>query len=120
MIVNIGSISFYLSLKLEQDQKNKVIKLSQPVYINKVFRKYKTNIINTSIKKTKALTPSTNNKALALERKIYHRIIRSLKFSMIETRPDITFVILVVSKFAKIYLASILKLLRQFFDISKN
>lgn len=54
-MIDIGSISFYLSLKLQQDSKNKFIKLLQPAYINKVFNKFnldKTYTINTIMKKT--------------------------------------------------------------------
>lgn len=43
----------------------------------------------------------SDNKASASERKIYQGIIRSLIFSMLEIRPDITCPILVMSTFVK-------------------
>lgn len=52
-MVVMGPISFYRKLKIEQDCKKKTMKLSQPVYINKVLQELhldKANPINTLIK----------------------------------------------------------------------
>lgn len=54
-IINIGSISFYLGLKVQWDRENWMIKLSQLVYINKIFNKLYLNkayAVNTPIKET--------------------------------------------------------------------
>lgn len=54
-MIEIGSISFYLGLKVQRDSENKLIKLSQPVYINKVLNNFnfdKTYTINIIMKKT--------------------------------------------------------------------
>lgn len=40
LIVDISLISFYLKLKIEQNQEKQTIKLSQPAYINKVLSKF--------------------------------------------------------------------------------
>lgn len=39
-IVDIGSISFYLGFKVSWDRKSKIIKLSQPVYNDKILSKF--------------------------------------------------------------------------------
>lgn len=39
-IVNMRPISFYLSLKVDRNRERKIIKLSQPVYINKILSKF--------------------------------------------------------------------------------
>lgn len=39
-IVDMGSINFYLSLKKERNGQNKILKLSQPIYIEKISAKY--------------------------------------------------------------------------------
>lgn len=58
-IADMGSISFYLGLKVEQDpQDKKTIKLSQPAYINKVLTKFhlnKAHPVNTPIKENTLL-----------------------------------------------------------------
>lgn len=54
-MIDIGLISFYLGLKVQRDWENQTIKLSQPVYINKVLNKFylnKVHTVNTSMKKT--------------------------------------------------------------------
>ena len=55
LMVDIGSISFYLGLKIEQNREKKTIKLSQPLYIDKVLTKFhldKANLVNTPIKES--------------------------------------------------------------------
>lgn len=39
-MVDMGPISFYLGLKFESDCQNKILKLSQPAYIDKILAKY--------------------------------------------------------------------------------
>lgn len=73
-IVDMGSISFYLGLKVERDQSRRTIILSQPVFINKVLEKYhlnKANTVNTPIKKTEPLMPKTNGKIFLSESETY-------------------------------------------------
>lgn len=45
-IVNMGLISFYLGLKVEQNRKQKMIKLDQLAYIEKIFRKFLVDLAN--------------------------------------------------------------------------
>lgn len=69
-MVDMGSISFYLGLKISWDCEKKTIKLSQPVYINKILAKFhlsQANISNTPMKKSwlkpnkkKPLPPNKN------------------------------------------------------------
>lgn len=53
-----------------------------------------------SIKKT-LLLPIKDKKAIITKKDYYQGIISSIMFSMIETRPNIAYIILVVSHFAK-------------------
>ena len=53
--INIGLISFYLGLKMQQNWENQTIKLLQLVYIEKIFNKFYYNkafVVKTLIKKT--------------------------------------------------------------------
>lgn len=52
-IIDLGSISFHLDLKVKRNREKRTIKLSQPAYIQKILTKYhfnKANPINTPIK----------------------------------------------------------------------
>ena len=103
-MVDIGPISFYLGLKVTQDQEKKAIKLSQPAYINKVLEKFHfsgANTANSPMKESALLTPRTKGKASPSKKKRYQGMTRSLIFSMVETRPDIAYVTFVASRFAK-------------------
>ncbi len=42
-MADMGSISFYLGLKVERDQAKKTLKLSQPAYVDKILAKYHLN-----------------------------------------------------------------------------
>lgn len=42
-IIDMGPISFYLGFKVERDQTNQTIKLSQPTYIDKILSKFHLN-----------------------------------------------------------------------------
>ena len=103
-IVDMGPISFYLGLKVERDQIKRMIKLSQPAYIDKVFSRFhfdQANTVNTPIKETTLLQPRTEGQASAAERERYQSMTGSIMFSMVETRPDIAFATLIASQFAK-------------------
>lgn len=47
LIVDMGLISFYLSLKLEQNREKRIIKLFQATYIDKVLAKFHFNKAHT-------------------------------------------------------------------------
>lgn len=101
-IVDMGPISFYPGLKVEQNWEKKIIKLSQPAYIQKVLTKYhldKANSINTPMKEA-ALGPNLSEASQA-EKEKYQGMTGLLMFSMVETRPDIAFSIGVAACFAK-------------------
>ena len=93
-MVDMGPMSFYLGLKVKRNRDNRTIKLSQPVYIDKVLNKFhldKANTINTPMKETTLLQPGTEGEATTAEKEKYQGITGSIMFLMIETRPDISF-----------------------------
>ncbi len=102
-MVDIGPISFYLRLKVERNRDNRTIKLSQPEYIDKVLNKFhldKANTINTPMKETILLQPRTKGEATTAKKERYQGMTGSIMFSMVETRPDISFATSVASRFA--------------------
>ena len=103
-MVDMGPISFYLGLKVEQNQERRKIKLFQPAYIDKVLDKYhlsKVNTVNILMRESESLLPRPDSKATPSERETYYEMTRSLMFFMIETRPNIVFLTSLMSRFAK-------------------
>lgn len=104
LMADIRSISFYQGLKVDEDQEKKIIKLFQPIYIDKILIKFhlnKAHFINIRMKKNAFLHQKTNEEISAFEKKRYQRIIGSLIFFIIKIRPNIALITLVVSRFAK-------------------
>lgn len=69
-IADIGLISFYLGIKVEQNRAKQRIKLSEPVYIDKVLVKFyfdKAHAINTPMKKTALFQSKTEGQATTSE-----------------------------------------------------
>ena len=103
-MVDIRPISFYLGFKVEQNQQEKTIKLSQPAYIDKVLAEFhldKAHSVNIPMKEATLFEQRTDIEASPSENEQYQRMTESLMFSMVETRPDIAFVISIASRFAK-------------------
>ena len=102
-MVDIGPISFYLSLKVEKNRIKRILKLSQPAYVDKILAKYhldQAKPCNVPMKEG-ILLPNKGSEASQAEREQYQGITGFLMFSMVETRPDIAFAISVVNRFAK-------------------
>lgn len=65
-MVDIGSISFYLGLKVNQNYEKKIFKLPQPKYIDKILAKFyldQANTLNTPIKKA-LFTPNEGKEVI--------------------------------------------------------
>lgn len=83
--------------------RKKTIKLSQPIYIEKILIKYylnKANIINTLMKKV-MLGSNLSTEVIQIMKKRYKEIIGLLMFLIVETRFDIVFSITIAVCFTK-------------------
>lgn len=101
---DMGPISFYLGLQIDRDREQRTIKLSQPAYIEKILEKFhldKANPVNTLMKESAMLTPRKEGEALPSGKERYRGMTGLIMFSMVETRPDITFATSLISRFAK-------------------
>lgn len=102
-MADMGPISFYLGLKVIWDQEKKIFKLSLPVYIDKILAKFHLNqakISNTPIKETPLLL-NEGKEATVAKKECYQRKTGSIMFLRVETRPNIAYAMLVVSRFVK-------------------
>ena len=103
-MVDISPISFYLGLKVQCNREKRTLKLSQPMYIDKILEKFhfdKANVIQTPMKEEALLMPRIEGEASASKREKYHGMTGSLMFLMLEIRPNITFSTSVASHFSK-------------------
>ena len=101
-MVDMGPISHYLGLKVERNRVNKTLKLSQPTYITKVLEKFHMqNAKSTTTPMKEGSLFRNEYQASESDIKQYQTIVGSIMFAMIETRLDIAFATLVVSRHAK-------------------
>lgn len=101
-IVDMQPISFYLKLKISRDREKKTIKLSQPLYIDKILAKFYLSQANTSNIPMIVIPLELNNKkAIATKRERYQGITSLIILFMVEIRSDIAFATSVISQFAK-------------------
>lgn len=64
-MADMGLISFYFDLKVEQNREKKTIKLSQPAYIKKILCQFfldQTNLLNTLMRESVQFLPNNNGK----------------------------------------------------------
>ena len=85
-MVDMGLISYYLGLKVEQNKGKRFIKLSQPAYIEKIAHRFgigSAKPSNTPMRED----PLVPNEKEASERdiKLYQGMVGSIMFVMIET-----------------------------------
>lgn len=103
-MVDMGSISFYLNLKVQCNREKWIIKLFQLAYIDKDFNKFhfnKAHTVNTPMKVISLLKQRTDGEASASGKEWYQGITGSLMFFIVEIRPDIVFAISITSCFVK-------------------
>ena len=101
-MVDMGTLAFYVGLKVTCDCKKKTIKLSQPGYIEKLPNWYEILKAKTA-KVPMRETPLVPYKKLVASNKKtkYAAKIESIMYAMIETQIDIAFATSMVSRFAK-------------------
>lgn len=101
-IIDIGLLAFYIDLKVTHDHKQKIIKLLQPSYIEKLFdqhRMLKAKTAKISIRETPLVS---YKKSVSSNKKIkYVAKIGSIIYTMVETQINIAFVTSMVSCFTK-------------------
>lgn len=103
-IVDMEPISFYLDLKVERDCEQKLIKLSQLAYIDKVLQKFylnQANSTNMPIKEGIILLPNNSAQASRNKQEKFQGMTGSIMFSMVKTQPDMAFATSVISRFVK-------------------
>ena len=99
---DLGPVSFYLGMAVIRDRGNKILCLGQQAYLEKIFKDH-------GMWECKAVAvPMDRNLTLSLQdyqandvfRTQYQPAVGSLMYAMLSTRPDLTFSVSVVSRYA--------------------
>ena len=103
---DLGEANYILGFKLLRDQKNKVLALSQASYIDKIVTRFgmensKRGLLpfRHGIHLSKEQSPKTPEEKELMSKKPYASAVGSLMYAMLCTRPDIFYVVGVVSQY---------------------
>ena len=103
---DLGEANYILGIKLLRDQKNKVLALSQALYIDKILARFS---MENSMKGTlpfrhgvhlsKEQSPKTLEQKERMSRIPFASVVGSLMYAMLCTRPDICYAVGIVSRY---------------------
>lgn len=103
---DMGEESFILGIKITRDRLHKTIQLSQEAYLDGVLKKYKMEhcgLVDTPIcrgtKLSKKMAPANEKERIEMNSKPYAQVVGSLMYAMLCTRPDLSFIVGLVSRF---------------------
>jgi hypothetical protein len=104
-ISDLGLVNFYLGITVTRDRINRTLRLSQQAYLAKVLRDfgiedYKAAVTLIDANRSNLVPAPKDYVASQSEIKDYQRAIRSLMYAMLRSRPDIAFIVSIVSRFA--------------------
>ncbi|KAJ3475377.1 hypothetical protein NLI96_g11880 [Meripilus lineatus] len=102
-ITDLGEIKTFVGLKIERDRPNRLIKISQPHYIDTILHRFgmeKSNPVSTPLDPNVKLLPTPPDLDPATMADIpYQTAIGSLMYAAVATRPDISFAVQALSQF---------------------
>ena len=102
---DLGPVNFYLGMTVTRDRPNRVLRLGQHSYLTKVLRDFGMEECKAAVTPMDAagsnLVPAPKEyTATPAVVKEYQRLIGSLMYAMLGSRPDIAFAVSMVSRFA--------------------
>jgi len=102
---DLGAIGFYLGMTITRDRPNRMLRLGQHSYITKVLRDFgmedcKPVVTPMDINGSNLVPAPKDYLASPFEIKEYQKLIGSLMYAMLGSRPDIAFAVSMVSRFA--------------------
>jgi len=103
---DLGAAKQILGMKIYRDRKNRKLTLSQANYVEKVLQRFHMENIKavspplpSHLKLTKEMCPKTQEEEGKMSKVPYASGVGSLMYAMVCTRPDITHVVGVVSRY---------------------
>jgi hypothetical protein len=124
-ILDLGACYFYLGIEVIRDRPRKTLRLSQEAYFRKVLSDHGMENcygVKTPIETSSRLIPAEPGyKTDPAFRKVYQSAVGSLIYIILGTRPDITYTILVISRFSanptEAYISAVKRVFRYLKDI---
>ena len=103
---DLGEANYILGIKLLRDRKNKVLALSQSLYIDKILARFSmenskkgTLPFRHGVHLSKEQSPKTLEQKERMNRIPFASVVGSLMYAMLYTRPDICYVVGIVSQY---------------------
>src|SRR3954462_10574498 len=103
---DLGEAAYILGIKIYRDRSRRLIGLSQSTYIDKVLKRFsmeeaKKGFLPMShgIKLNKTMCPSTTDERERMSRVPYASAIGSIMYTMICTRPDVSYALSVTRRY---------------------
>ena len=101
-MVDLGPINYYLGMTITRDRANRILRLGQQAYLEKVLRDHgmwDTNPVATPMDGRLEAAPE-GHQATDDSRLRYQSAVGSLMYAMLGTRPDLAYAVSVVSRYA--------------------
>ena len=106
-ITDLGELHWLLGIEIKHDRNKKTIHLSQRSYISSILCRYNFQDLkpvsipmDTNIRLTTSQSPSTTVEIAKMCDIPYHKVVGSLMYAALGTRPDIAFAVQTVSHFS--------------------
>jgi len=106
-ITDLGELHWILGVEVKRVRENKQLLLSQRSYIDSILRRYGLDDLkpistpmDPNVKLTSAQSPTTIEDIAVMRNTPYHEAVGSLMYASLGTRPDISFAVQTVSRFA--------------------
>ena len=96
---DLGEASYVLGIQILKDRKNRSISLSQAAYIDKIMVNYGYLHVRHGITLSKDQSPKTPKEEECIKMVPYASTIGSLIYTMLCTRPDIYYVVRMISRY---------------------
>lgn len=102
---DLGPVNFYLGMTVTRDRPNRTLRLGQQSYLTKVLRDFgmedcKHTVTPMGTEASNLVSAPKDYSAPPTDVKEYQRLIGSLMYAMLGSRPDIAFAVSMVSRFA--------------------
>jgi hypothetical protein len=101
-MTDLGPCSYYLGMSVQRDCQNRMLYLSQEVYIDKVAHQFGISngaLVGTLIEASPLPENSPGYGCPPNQRVTYQRIVGSLMYIMLGTRGDVAYAVLIVSRY---------------------
>ena len=103
---DLGEMSYILGIKIYRDRSNRMLGLSQSMYIDLVLKRFNMQKnkrgylhIGLGIQLSKKMSPKTAEERNRMSSIPYTSVVESIIYAMLCTRPDVAYALGIVSRF---------------------